>query len=99
MVDDGDRHSDEHDGDAQHDAQAQHGDDRRVDPVLHAVTPLNSIGAATAASMTTKMYRTARLLMRPSVCEPMSAPPITPMATGAAMNGSICPREKYTPAL
>src|SRR6266480_253617 len=99
MVIERDRHADEHDGDAQHDAHAQDGDNRRVHPVLHAVTPLKSICAARTVSTTRKQSRTRRLLVRPSVCEPMNAPPITPMATGPAMNGSICPREKYTPAL
>src|SRR5713226_7547527 len=99
MVHERDHHANSDDADTQQDAGAQKGTDGDVRPGLQAITPLNSICAAMSKSTTTKIMRTDRLPMRPSVCDPAKAPARTPMATGAAMNGSICPREKYTPAL
>ena len=63
--------------------------------------PEGTDGGGSAAPAPADVSKTTigGLPMLPSVREPANAPARTPMATGAAMNGSICPREKYTPAL
>src|SRR5437773_443933 len=94
-----DRHAHSDDANAQQDADAQEHGDGGVHPGFQPITPLSSICAAMSTSTTTNVMRIDRLPIRPSMCDPARAPASTPMATGAAMNGSICPREKYTPAL
>src|SRR5437867_8900441 len=99
MVYERDHHAQSDDAHTQQNAGAQQRGNGGVDPGFQPMTPLSSICAAMSTSTTTNVMRIDRLPIRASVCDPTKAPPRTPMATGAAMNGSICPREKYTPAL
>src|ERR1700680_1532729 len=94
-----DHHADSDDADAQQNADAQERGDGGIHPRFQPITPLSSICAAMSTSTTTNVIRIDWLPIRPSVCDPARAPASTPMATGAAMNGSVCPREKKTQAL
>src|SRR5207247_3372748 len=93
MVHEGDHHADGDDADAQQHTDAQQRGHDGVLPVPQPIAPLSSICAAMTTRTTTKVMRIDPLSMRPSVRDPANAPAITPTATGAAMNGSICPRE------
>src|SRR4051794_6029736 len=70
---------------------------RLVGSVSHAM-PFQSICPDAASSTATNSSRSAFAFTRDKNREPPNAPSITPDATGAAMNGSMSPRAKYTPA-
>src|SRR5512146_3275666 len=101
MVDERQGQAEQDDHDAGDDTPAEQVRDRVVDPLrfrlscraVHPRTPCTSIWIETPITTTTAM-RTARLLTRPRTFDPRNAPVRTPMLTGAAMNGSICPRAK-----
>src|SRR5450759_303616 len=98
MVHEGDDETRGDDEDAQRDAGAQNRADRRLDPLhVHGLDhqpaiPFTSICSEMMTSVATKRRRTMRFSMRVRRRDPRNAPARTPIATGAAMNGSTSPR-------
>src|SRR5438093_4293531 len=83
-----DGHPDHDDGCAEQAADPKDPRNREVG-IFQPWIPFSSICTEIRTSTMTKMTRTARLPMRPSVCDPSIAPASTPNATGAVRIGSI----------